>query len=59
MIRVIVETCDAQMAANVGGSVHTTFRTFDIEAPELDRFLRENLGLQCHRQVTGVELLTA
>ena len=56
-IRIIVQTCDASMAANVGGPVDTSFNTFDIEAPELEEFLRSNrprLGL---RQVIGAELL--
>ena len=55
MIRVIVQTCDANMAAHVGGPVETTFATFDIEAPELESYLRvsPNPGL---RQVIGVEL---
>ena len=56
MIRVVVETCDAGMAANVGGSVHRTLRTFDIEAPELEAFLRERMYTTSHRQVIGVEL---
>ena len=58
MIRVVVETCDAGMAANVGGSVHTSIRTFDIEAPELEKFLRANMGTYGHRHVTGVECLS-
>jgi hypothetical protein len=29
------------MAANVGGSVNSTVKTFDIESPELEKFLRE------------------
>lgn len=55
MIRVVVQTNDAGMAANVGGSVHTTIRTFDIEAPELEAYLREPMGTYAHRQVLGVE----
>lgn len=57
-IRIIVQTCDANMAAHVGGPVETTFTTFDIEAPALESFLRfkPNPGL---RQVIGVELKPA
>ncbi len=39
MIRLIVRLDDASMAANVGGGVHTTFRTFNIELPELEGIL--------------------
>jgi len=60
MIRVLVRTDDAAMASNVGGSVETTFRTFDIDAPDLESFLREPdkwTGTKyAHRQVVGVEL---
>ena len=62
MIRIIVETCDAAMAANVGGSVHRTIKTFDIDLPELETFLREpeTKALNFyHRQVVGIEVLTA
>jgi hypothetical protein len=57
MIRVIVQTDDADMAANVGGDVHTTLRSFDIDIPELEKFLREDIGKYAHRQVIGVEKL--
>jgi len=57
-IRIIVQTCDANMAAHVGGPVDTKFATFDIDAPALESYLRytPNPGL---RQVIGVELLPA
>ncbi len=63
MIRIIVETCDAGIAANVGGSVETTFRTFDVILPELEAFLRQPEGppkwSYSHRRVKGVEVLPA
>lgn len=40
MIRLVVRIDDAAMAANVGGAVHTTYRTFDIEHDEIERLLR-------------------
>jgi len=63
MLRVVVETCDAGMAANVGGRVDCSVRTFDIEAPELEAYLREftDAGKQgqmyWHRRAVGVEVL--
>lgn len=57
MIRVVVETCDAGMAANVGGSVHRSVRSFDIEAPEVEAFLAEEMHSLSHRQVIGVEII--
>ena len=50
MLRIIVETCNAGMAANVGGSVERSLRTFDIdwqksgaisELKELETFLAD------------------
>lgn len=58
MIRVIVRIDDASMAANVGGSVYATVKTFDIDAPELEQFLSEGENktlVNC--QVIGVEVL--
>ena len=57
MIRIIVRTDNAGMAANVGGSVLTEMRTFDVDVPEVDAFLRERLDTYQHRQVIGIEVL--
>jgi hypothetical protein len=62
MIRVIVATADACMAANVGGPVHVDYRSFEIDAPELEAFLAEQEqwkkdGL-CQRSIVGVEAMT-
>jgi len=62
-LRVVVRTDDAGMAANVGGSVLSEFKTFDIDAPELEAFLREYTDRSktgtCywHRQVIGAEVI--
>jgi len=42
MIRLIVRVDDASMAAHVGGSPQTTYRTFDVEHPEIESLLRES-----------------
>ena len=56
MIRVIVQTDDANMAAHVGGSPHTFHKTFDIESADLESYLREMIQYG-HRQVIGVEVM--
>lgn len=59
MLRIVVRTDDAAMAANVGGAVKTEYRTFEIEAPELEAFLREPTGKNwsyVERQAIGIEL---
>jgi hypothetical protein len=58
-IRVIIQTSDAGMAANVGGSVNTTYRTIDLEHPILEEFLARKMGDYGHRQVIGVEVVPA
>lgn len=59
MLRIIVRTDDAGMAANCGGAVETTFRTFEIDCPELEAFLREPAEKRwtyAQRQAIGIEL---
>ncbi len=46
------------MAANVGGSVLTTFHTIDIEHPEIEELLRaKGAGSFAHTQIVGAELI--
>lgn len=56
MLRIIIRTDNANVAANVGGSVETTWRTFDVSLPEVERALRDEHQL-AHTQVVGVELI--
>lgn len=58
MIRIIVEISDASMAANVGGPVHMSHVTVDIDAPTVERALRAANAYQ-ERRVIGVEVLPA
>lgn len=58
MIRFIVQTDDANMAVNVGGSVHTSYRTFDVDLPELEKHLKTG-GVYIERRLVGCELLSA
>jgi len=47
------------MAANVGGSVsvETKHKTFDLDIPEVEKYLRDAYGAYSHANVVGVELL--
>lgn len=57
MIRIIVRIDDAGMAANVGGSVQTRYKTFDVDLPELEAFLRlPKPNTYTEYEVIGVEL---
>jgi hypothetical protein len=56
VIRIIVRSSDCGAAANVGGPVYTDYRTFDVDIPELEEFLREQRTYLV-REVVGVEVL--
>ena len=59
-LRIIVRQTDCGDAANVGGDVHTSFRTFDIKAPEVEAWLCQHEQVKgpnyITRQVVGVEV---
>lgn len=57
-VRLIVRIDDASMAANVGGSVHTHFKSFDIEHPVLEAMLTNSRSYG-HAYVVGAEALTS
>lgn len=54
-LRIIVTTTDA--AANVGGPVHVTHKTFDVQAPEVEAFMAEKMGSLEYRCIVGVEVI--
>lgn len=67
MIRIVVQTCDCGMAVNIGGSVESSVKTFDVNLPELEAHLREYEEAQTrakenkrpmywHRSVIGAEV---
>ena len=55
MLRLIVRADDAGMAANVGGAVLTTYQTFDVDLPDVEKALRTK-GLS-HAQLVGCEII--
>ena len=59
MIRIICVESDISAAANVGGSAaHVSYRSFEVEAPELEAWLAEAGGHGWRyiiRSVVGVE----
>ncbi len=60
-IRLIIRIDDATMAAHVGGCPQTTYRTFDIEHPEIEALLRgggsNSQNEFSYRTLVGAELL--
>jgi hypothetical protein len=57
-LRIILQGVNYGAAANVGGPVFTEFKTFDIEAPEIEAWLSETIPYG-HRQVAGAEVVAA
>jgi hypothetical protein len=60
MIRLIVQTAEAAMAANVGGPVQVSYRTFLIELADLEAYLREPSKMNwtfTERRLVGAELV--
>lgn len=60
MIRVIVRTTDVSEVIHAGGYVHVTNKTFDVDLPELEAFLRRDEGVKSSyatSEVIGIELL--
>lgn len=59
MIRVIVRETDATLVAHAGArEPEVRYRTFEFEAPELERFLEAEIS-SVLRSVVGVEILEA
>lgn len=63
MIRLIVRVDDASMAAHVGGSLHTTYRTFDIEHTEIEALLTgggsNSQNEFSYRTLAGAEVISS
>ncbi len=62
MIRLVMRIDDAAMAANVGGSPQTTYRTFDIDLPDVEALLRhqeKRPNSLLHHTLVGAEVLPA
>lgn len=60
MLRIIIKSDDASMAANAGGSVLVEYKTFNVSLPQVEAYLSATLSSNlAHRQVVGIELLQA
>lgn len=57
MIRLIVRVDEAGMAANVGGSVLTTFHTFDVDLPGVEAVLTAKRDRYAHAQLVGAQIV--
>jgi hypothetical protein len=44
MIRLVIRSTDEAGAVNVGSPVDISYKTFDVELPEVERFLLEYAG---------------
>ena len=58
MLRVLCRMEDAGKAANVGGSVDCEYKTFDVDLPEVEEYIRPQPDLTYrYVEVIGVEVL--
>ena len=57
-IRVIVQVEDWSQMVHVGGTLNTSYRTYDIEAEELERYVYDKTDGLESRRIIGVELIT-
>lgn len=55
MLRIIVRETDCGAACNVGGPVNSSWKSFDVELPEVESFLSEKRQYMT-REVVGVEI---
>lgn len=59
MIRLIVRAIDASHCPHVGGAPHETYRTFDIDAPDVEEFLTGYAGMPgASAALVGAEVVT-
>lgn len=61
MIRIICQETNTGDAAHVGGPVHLSYKTFDVDAPELEAWLHQpeaERSIYCMREPHGVEVLS-
>jgi hypothetical protein len=57
MIRIVCTRADAGMAANVGGPVTIHMKTFDVDLPEIEAWLKERGHTYEERTFTGIEII--
>jgi hypothetical protein len=57
MIRIVCHEADAEMAGNVGGPVQQSYKTFDVDLPNVEAWLESVSGIYKRRQVVGIEIL--
>ena len=60
VIRIIAFTADGGMAAHVGGPVEISHQTFDVDIPELEKYLLEprlNKWVYINRGCVRIEVL--
>ena len=55
MLRVVLMTVSADRAAAVGGPATVEYATIDVEAPEVDAFLRMKMPSLTERSIIAVE----
>ena len=58
MLRIIVRITDIAAAANIGGPVDITYKTFDVNLAEIETYIARKHQYS-YREVVGVEVIVA
>jgi len=56
VIRIVCCEADVGVAANLGGSVQFRYKTFDVELPQVEDWLRGQGARYVERTVSGIEV---
>lgn len=57
MIRLIIEVSNFGAAANLGGPVDVGYKTFDVDLPDVERFLKNNTSTYSSATLKGIEII--
>jgi len=57
MIRIICSESDSTAAAFDAGLVRQTHKTFDVDLPEIEEWLRNKRNTYVERSVVGIEVI--
>ena len=58
MIRIILSTQCTAVASHIdGGKVEHRYNTFDVELPDVEKYINEHNGQYQHTEVVGLEIV--
>ena len=58
MIRILCRVAYRGAAAHVGGPVDLEYKTFDVELPEVEKWLTTNIDSYSTKEAFGIEIVS-